>query len=137
MNGVQDFISSYNGLVDHNLEFERRVEMPSKLLQELKGLSKTFSNELESCGITFDIDGYMSLDRSLAIQAIESGDMQKLFQPDSLVTNRLFAKADSVKINPMEYIDKKIVSYPDFSKPPRGYSYITSLYSGLLFNSYC
>jgi len=137
LDGVQNFISSYNGLVDHNLEFERRVEMPSKLLQELKGLSKTFSNELEACGITFDTDGYMSLDRSLAIQAIESGDMQKLFQPDSVVTSRLFAKADSVKINPMEYIDKKIVSYPNFSKPPRGYSYITSLYSGLLFNSYC
>ena len=137
LDGVQNFISSYNGLVDRNLEFERRVDVRSKLLRELKGLSKTFSNELESCGITFDIDGYMSLDRSLAIQAIESGDMQRLFQPESLVTNRLSTKADSVKINPMEYIDKKVVSYHDFSKPPRGYSYITSLYSGLLFNSYC
>ena len=113
------------------------MDVRSTLLRELKGLSKTFSNELESCGITFDIDGYMSLDRSLAIQAIESGDMQRLFQPESLVTNRLSTKADSVKINPMEYIDKKVVSYHDFSKPPRGYSYITSLYSGLLFNSYC
>lgn len=137
LDGIQNFISSYNELVDRNLEFERRVDVPSKLLRELKGLSKTFSNELEACGITFDIDGYMSLDRSLAIQAIESGDMQKLFQPDSHVTSRLFTKADNVKINPMEYIDKKVVSYHDFSKPPRGYSYITSLYSGLLFNSYC
>lgn len=137
LDGVQNFISSYNELVDRNLEFEHRVDMPSKLLRELKGLSKTFSNELEACGITFDTDGYMSLDRSLAIQAIESGDMQKLFQLDSHVTSRLFTKADSVKINPMEYIDKKVVSYHDFSKPPRGYSYITSLYSGLLFNSYC
>ena len=44
---------------------------------------------------------------------------------------------DSVKLNPVEYIDKKIVSYPDYSKPAKGYSYITSLYSGLIFNSYC
>ena len=33
--------------------------------------------------------------------------------------------------------EKKIVSYPDYGKPPKGYSYITSLYSGMLFNYYC
>lgn len=135
--GIQEFVSNYNELIGHNIAFERQTEVPSKLLRELKALSKPFANELESCGITFDEDGYMELDTSLAAQAIEDGDMQKLFQADSTVANRLFAKADSVKINPMEYIDKKIVSYQDFTKPPRGYSYITSLYSGLLFNSYC
>lgn len=134
---IYGFVSSYNELIEHNIVFEQKTETPSKLLQELKGLTKPFLNELESCGITFDEDGYMELDSSLAAQAIEAGDMQKLFQPDSAMTNRLFAKTDAVKINPMEYVDKKIVSYPNFTKPPRGYSYITSLYSGLLFNSYC
>lgn len=134
---IQGFVSSYNELIDHNITFERKTDTTSKLLQELKNLNKPFLNELESCGITFDEDGFMELDTSLAAQAIESGDMQKLFQPDSAMTNRLFAKTDAVKINPMEYVDKKIVSYPNFTKPPRGYSYITSLYSGLLFNSYC
>mgnify|MGYP000780743947 FL=1 len=71
------------------------------------------------------------------MQAIEDGDMQKLFSKESPFVNRLFTKMDSVKLNPVEYIDKKIVSYPDYSKPAKGYSYITSLYSGLIFNSYC
>ena len=77
------------------------------------------------------------MDISLATQAIEAGDMQKIFLMDAAMASRLFVKADAVKINPMEYVDKKVVSYPNFTKPPRGYSYITSLYSGLLFNSYC
>lgn len=135
--GIEEFVSNYNELIAHNINFENQTGAQSKLLRELNGLTKPFLSELESCGISFDEDGYMELDSSLAAQAIEDGQMQMLFQPDSVVANRLFAKADSVKINPMEYIDKKIVSYQDFTKPPRGYSYITSLYSGLLFNSYC
>lgn len=45
-------------------------------------------------------------------------------------------KAYEIKINPMEYIDKLMGTYPDFSKPSEGFSYITSLYSGLIFNYY-
>lgn len=135
--GVKEFVSNYNTLIEKNITFEQKTDTPSKLLRELKRLAEPFTNELESCGITFDKDGFMELDTSLAEQAIEDGDMKKLFQPDSLMTNRLFAKTDAIKINPMEYVDKKVVSYPNFTKPPRGYSYITSLYSGLLFNYYC
>lgn len=135
--GIRDFVSNYNSLIEQNITFEQKTETPSKLLRELKRISEPFANELESCGISFDKDGFMELDTSLAAQAIEDGDMRKLFSVDSAMTNRLFAKTDAVKINPMEYVDKKVVSYPDFTKPPRGYSYITSLYSGLLFNYYC
>ena len=135
--GVEEFVSSYNSLIDHNLTFEQKTGTQSKLLNELKKLSEPFANELESCGISFDEEGHMELDTALATQAIEAGDMQKLFQPDSAMTNRMFAKTDQIKINPIEYVDKKVVSYPNFTKPPRGYSYITSLYSGLLFNFYC
>jgi flagellar capping protein FliD len=135
--GVQDFVSNYNTLIGKNITFAQKTDIEPKLLRELKNLAEPFANELESCGITFDKDGFMELDTSLAAQAIEDGDMQKLFGADSALTNRLSVKTDAVKINPMEYVDKKIVSYPDFTKPPRGYSYITSLYSGLLFNYYC
>ena len=135
--GIQGFVSSYNELIEHNIVFVNKTGTTPKLLHELKGLTNPFRNELESCGFTFDQDGYMDLDLSLAAQAIEAGDMQKIFQMDAAMTGRLYMKADAVKINPMEYVDKKVVSYPNFTKPPRGYSYITSLYSGLLFNSYC
>lgn len=137
LSGVKDFIENYNTLIRYNHQFEEKTGTPSKLLRELKSLAKSFSSELESCGIRFDEEGYMELDTSLAVQAIEDGDMKKLFQADSVMSAKLFMKTDSIKINPMEYVDKKIVSYPNFEKPPKGYSYITSLYSGLLFNYYC
>lgn len=136
LEGVNAFVSNYNELIGYNIAYQESTETPSKLLRELKGLVEPYRNEMESYGLTFDKDGYMNMEKSLASQAVETGEMQKLFQADSPLVLRLAAKSDAVKINPMEYIDKKIVSYPNFQKPPRGYAYISSLYSGLLFNSY-
>lgn len=77
------------------------------------------------------------MDESLASQAAQDGDMEKLIGRDSALNRRLRKKNEEIKLNPMDYIQKKIVSYPDYGKPPKGYSYITSLYSGMLFNYYC
>lgn len=134
---VQDFVDDYNTIVKNNVSFEKKTDTPAKLLRELKGIIGSSKNKLEAAGLNFNQDGAIELDTSLAMQAIEDGDMQKLFSKESPFVNRLFTKMDSVKLNPVEYIDKKIVSYPDYSKPAKGYSYITSLYSGLIFNSYC
>lgn len=136
LEGVDAFISNYNDLVGHNVAYQESTGTPSKLLRELKGLVEPYRNEMESYGLTFDEDGFLEMEHSLASQAVESGEMQNLFAADSSLVLRLAAKSDMVKINPMEYVDKQIVSYPNFDKPPRGYSYISSLYSGLLFNSY-
>lgn len=137
LGGIKAFISDYNELVGKEISFERKTEVSTGLQKELQNMIGPARNQLEACGITFDKDGYMQLDTALASEAIESGEMKELFGKDSALTNRIFAKTEAIKINPMEYIDKKIVSYPNFQKPPRGYSYITSLYSGLLFNYYC
>lgn len=137
LEGVRDFVSNYNELIGHSIAYSKDTETPSKLLREMKGLMEPFKNELESYGMTFDEDGFLEVDESLAADAVESGEMQDMFRADSPMVLRLKAKSVAVKINPMEYIDKRIVSYPNTSKPPRGYSYISSLYSGLLFNSYC
>ncbi len=137
LEGVRDFVSNYNELIGHSIAYARETDVPSKLLREMNGLMEPYKNELESYGMTFDEDGFLGIDESLAADAVESGEMQDMFRADSPMVLRLKAKSVAVKINPMEYIDKRVVSYPDTSKPPRGYSYISSLYSGLLFNSYC
>lgn len=137
LGGIKDFIASYNEMVDRGLTFERNTDITTGLLAELRSMIGPSRNQMESCGFTFDKEGYMELDTALATEAIETGEMQELFGKESALANRIYAKAEAIKINPMEYIDKKIVSYPNFGKPPKGYSYITSFYSGLLFNYYC
>ena len=85
----------------------------------------------------FEEEGTIRIDESLAVQAINDGEMQKLFSKDSDLSKRLLGKSESVKLDPMEYVDKLLVSYPNYTKEGVGYSYITSLYSGMLFNYYC
>lgn len=137
IDGIKDFVGKYNTLIANNVAFQEKTEVPSKLLREVNTLFDGYRSEMESVGMSFDKDGIIKLNSSLAMQAIEEGDMKKLFSQQSPMVNKLYSRMDAVKINPMEYVDKKIVNYPNYEKPARGYSYITSLYSGLLFSSYC
>ena len=44
-------------------------------------------------------------------------------------------RADNIAINPMHYVNKTLISYPNpnktFANP-----YVTSIYSGMMFNGY-
>ena len=108
-----------------------------KLVAEMRNIIEPYIPDLESCGISFDDAGKMQVDEALAIQAVNDGDMQKMFGADSEFTKIMMKKTDEVKLNPMDYVDKVTVSYPNYTKSAQGYSYITSLYSGMLFNYYC
>ena len=135
--GISGIIKSYNKLVDSTNDYSSDTGQSPKLIREYRNLLKPYASELESCGITFDEKGRMKLDESLAAQAALDGDMEKLVGRDSALNRRLRKKNEEIKLNPMDYVEKKIVYYPDYVKPPKGYAYITSLYSGMLFNYYC
>lgn len=137
LGSVRSIMDSYNKLVDSTNEYGRTSDQRPRLVQEYRRLMAPFQSELESCGITFDEKGRMQMDDSLAEQAALEGDIEKLFGKGSPLSQRIMQKDDEIKLNPMDYIDKILVSYPNFGKPPRGFSYITSLYSGMLFNYYC
>ena len=124
-------------MIEGSNEYAKITEKNSKLALEFKYLVKPFKSELESCGLLFEEDGTMKIDEALATQAINDGDMQKLFSEESELSKRLLGKSENVKLDPMEYVDKLLVSYPNYTKEGIGYSYITSLYSGMLFNYYC
>ncbi len=137
LDGVSGIIRFYNKLVDSTNNYSGQTGQSPRLIREYQNLLKPYLSELESCGITLDEQGRMKMDESLASQAAQDGDMEKLIGRDSALNRRLRKKNEEIKLNPMDYIQKKIVSYPDYGKPPKGYSYITSLYSGMLFNYYC
>ena len=50
---------------------------------------------------------------------------------------RLSRKMQDIALNPMEYVDKTIVTYPNTSRAGFNTPYNTSVYSGIMFNSYC
>lgn len=137
LGGIRELMKSYNKLVNSTDKYCTETGQNTRLVKEYRNLLRPYASELESSGISFDENGYMKLDEALATQSALDGDMEKLLGSGSALNQRLQKKNDQIKLNPMDYVEKKIVSYPDYGKPPKGYSYITSLYSGMLFNYYC
>lgn len=137
LSGVREVIDSYNKMIDSTIEYTDKIRIRPKLSHEFHGVMAPYLSELESSGLTFDEEGRMQMDESLTERAALDGDVEKLFGKGSQLSQHIMRKNDEIKINPMTYVDKILVSYPEFGKPPKGFSYITSIYSGLLFSYYC
>ena len=82
-------------------------------------------------------NGNIQIDEALLIQA--TNDEENYAETLEGINNfkkSVLGKLNQSLINPMEYIDKVIVNYKNpgknFPNP-----YLTSMYSGMMFNSYC
>lgn len=137
MKGVENMVDSYNRMVESSWNYQKETGHMPKLVREMQTVLHPFLSDLESAGITVDEKGTMHIDESLAYQSAVDGTFQDLLGENSALGMRMLAKTNSVKLDPMEYVDKTLVSYPNTSKAPVGYAYNTSLYGGMLFNYYC
>jgi flagellar hook-associated protein 2 len=140
LSSVEAVLETYNRLIqlaqNRTRDYKEHYRA-SKLIGEMKGLEKIYTEELESCGITADENGYLSLRDSLAVQAAIDGGMESLFTRENGFIARLKDKAESITINPMEYLEKTVVTYPNSDTKTFPNPYVTSMYSGLFFSSYC
>ena len=69
-------------------------------------------------------------------KAIADDSMNQGFEDIKDFAKDLYRKSNQVALNPMNYVEKAIVAYKN---PGKNFAtpYITSAYSGMLFNSYC
>lgn len=140
LTSVDSVLETYNGLIklarDRVLDNQESYKA-SKLLNEMKSLEEVYKEELTACGVIASEDGTLELQDSLAVQAAEDGGMESLFTRENGFIARLLSKAETIAINPMEYLEKTIVTYPNTENTDFRNPYVTSMYSGLFFNSYC
>jgi flagellar hook-associated protein 2 len=140
LTAVDSVLTTYNNLI--NLAKDRTLDSKehfkaTKLISEMKSLETVYQEELEACGFIASEEGILKLEEALAVQAAEDGGMESLFTKENGFIARLLDKAETIAINPMEYLDKTIVTYPNTEKVTFRNPYITSMYSGLFFSSYC
>jgi flagellar hook-associated protein 2 len=140
LSSVETVLNTYNRLIriaQNRTRDDKEHYRATKLISEMKSLENVYAEEMEACGIKSDEKGYLSLDDSLAVQAAIDGGMESLFRRENGFITRLMDKAESIAINPMEYLDKTVVTYPDKENKTFNNPYVTSMYSGLFFSSYC
>ncbi len=145
MTDVEAFTDNVNHLIGGYNEFIRAAasyldtQAGSKhLVSEFKDITTHYENFLGSLGLTMDTTGILSMDEELLQHtASEAADMSETMDSLKSYSDKLLNKSNQVSINPMDYVEKTLVAY----KNPRGHYYITpyvtSAYSGMMFNSYC
>ncbi len=134
---VNHLIGSYNDFVKIANEYSDRQSRSRKLVHEMTGIASSYSRDMFATGLNIQADGSLAIDQELLRQtALESQDVTTTFRYLKDFSGMLMRKSDQVSLNPMDYVDKKVVAYKNpghnFISP-----YTTSIYSGMLYNGYC
>lgn len=133
---IYKFAMGYNEFIKNASSFLETQPKTGYLLGEMNRITSFYHNDLQNIGISFDEGGYLKVNDDVLTEKITSSDALDSFSGVRKFTNSILNKANQVSLNPMNYVQKTIVAYKnpekEFASP-----YITSQYSGMMFNSYC
>lgn len=129
---LQELVDAYNGFIETGERYSSN-QLGNQLLHDLKDVSLSYENDLESVGMVIDENGEISIDRDLLSDALDTDKPSETFSILNAFKNSLLAKADNASINPIKYVDKIIVTYKrpgtNFISP-----YSASVYAGMMFD---
>lgn len=134
---INNLIMGYNSFINTAAAYLDSHPKSGQLLKEMQHISNYYRADLNEIGLSFDEDGRLGLDQTAFKQAAlaEPAD-ETLLSSIKDFTGSILRKTNQVSLNPMHYVDKTIVAYKNpgrcFASP-----YVTSAYSGMMFNSYC
>ena len=134
---VINLVNGYNDFVKAASSYLETQSRSRQLVREFKGIASHYQSHFESMGMNMTDDGTMTINRDLLHKTTsESTDIKETFSYLKSFSSSLLQKSNQVALNPMDYVDKKIVAYKNpghnFVSP-----YTTSAYSGMMFNGYC
>ena len=134
---INQLVGGYNAFMKAASTYLESQSRSSTLVKEMRGIAGLYHNSMESMGLNMKEDGTLEVDANLLMDtALQSRDINETFSYLSDFSSSLLRKSNQVSLNPMDYVDRKIVAYKN---PGHNYAspYNTSAYSGMMFNSYC
>lgn len=129
---MEHLVNGFNSLYDLSKEGDCTSD---RLHRDLNYITKRFRNTLDSTGLTVQKDGHLKADEALIVQAASDGTLNSQLDQLSNFRKMLMRQINQISIDPLEYIKRTMVSYPN---PKHNYvnAYQTSVYSGMMFNGY-
>ncbi len=134
---LRAFVDKYNSIFDYVEEKQPDNHRAKKLLYELGNTLRQFSTQLEPCGLSVSKSGTLSVDEKAMYTAAGNGTLEHLFSEESRFSDVLIKKLSDISLNPMEYLNKTVVTYPNIAAKKTLNPYVSSIYCGLLYNNYC
>lgn len=137
MEKLRAFADKYNSIFDYVKEKQPDNHRAKKLLYELGSTMRQFSGQLEPCGLSVSKEGILSIDEKTMYTAAGNGSLERLFSEESSFSDTLIKKLSDIALNPMDYLNKTVVTYPNITAKKTLNPYVSSIYCGLLYNNYC
>ncbi len=134
---LRTFVNKYNSIFDFVKQQQPDNHRAKKLLYELGATLRQFSSELDTCGLSVSKEGTLAIREKEMYTAAGNGSLERLFSEDSRFSSTLVKKLSDISLNPMEYLNKTVVTYPNITAKKTLNPYVSSIYCGLLYNNYC
>ena len=133
---IRNLLGSYNEFMKTAASYLEQQPYSNRIVNEFGGIADTYSEKLHEFGISRNQDGDLTLNEEQMENALGDDKVEDLLGSVKDFADSLVNKTDNVSLNPMRYAHKTIVAYKN---PGHGYAspYVTSAYSGMMFNSYC
>lgn len=134
---VLQLVNGYNQFIKATSDYLESQPKSKYAIREMNSIASVYSAHFESMGVNISDDGTLEVDTEAFGKSISDDEaVTDTFNTLKDFSNKLIQKSKDISLNPMNYVDRKIVAY----KNP-GHSFVspynTSAYSGMMFNGYC
>lgn len=127
---------SYNNFIKTASEYLEKQPRTTILIDSMKRMTSYYNSTFSSLGLQQTEDGTISInDKTLSSALTNDADENTIDSMKKFAKSAL-RKISQVQLNPMDYVDKRIVAYKNPHQTHFPNPYITSAYSGMLFNGY-
>ncbi len=134
---VRSLIDGYNTFIDSVSQVSDTGFKSSKLVSETVALAQTHLKGTSDYGISINQDGRIDYNSQLLKERSDEGPPMEAIMPLKDFAKSLSDKADEISVDPMKYVERPVFNYKDPNGADNSSPYITSEYSGMMFNNYC
>lgn len=133
---INTLVRGYNSFLKAVAAYNENQPKSHRLFNEMSSVARVYAQGLTSVGLNLNLDGTLEVDSNTLQKQAVSDDARTIFASMKGFTNSVLRKTDQVSLNPMNYVNNIIVAYKN---PGKNFAtpYITSAYSGMMFNGYC
>lgn len=133
---ITELMSGYNNMISVTMNADNnQFEGNTKLQKEFQHIAKLHREDLEQNGIMIKDTGEIEVDKDKIAAAAESDSLSDIFKSLNAFKKTIQKKADDIALNPMNYVNKKIVAYKNPQRPITD-PYNPSAYAGMMYNDY-
>lgn len=134
---IRTLVGGYNNFIKSANEYTQASTRNRQLVREMGQISSIYAERFETLGIDVSEDGFLKINEDTLEHASVDENYMDRFSPVKDFTTTILKKTNDISLNPMNYVERTVVAYKNIQANNFPSPYVTSEYSGLLFNSYC